>query len=314
MKFGLHNNSFITNGGLAEEIFPELKNRAQWLENNGFSYISFMDHFWQIPGVGPADHPFMEPWVTMGAIAASTEKINITTMVTSVGYRNPALLAKMATTLDVISGGRSILGIGAGWYEAEYLGYGYEFPRPSIRLSQLREAVKMIKQLWSENITTFEGNFFSLNDAVLEPKSIKKPRPRILIGGGGEKVILRIVAQEADMCNFMMANPEVFQHKLTLLQGYCQELGRDVSEIEVTKLDRLCLAPSESKAEEKWNARGGRLPEGYRSLVGTADQAIERLSEFKKLGLDTVFVSVANDDYESLAIFSEQVIPALASI
>ena len=314
MKFGLHNNSFITNDGLAEEIFPELKNRAQWLENNGFSYISFMDHFWQIPGVGPADHPFMEPWVTMGAIAASTEKINITTMVTSVGYRNPALLAKMATTLDVISGGRSILGIGAGWYEAEYLGYGYEFPRPSIRLSQLREAVQMIKQLWSENSTTFEGKFFSVKDAVLEPKSIKKPRPRILIGGGGEKVTLRIVAQEADMCNFMMANPEVFQHKLTLLQGYCQELGRDVSEIEVTKLDRLCLAPSESKAEEKWNARGGRLPEGYRSLVGTADQAIERLSEFKELGLDTVFVSVANDDYESLAIFTEQVIPALANI
>ncbi len=313
MKFGLHNNSFLTNAGSAEEIFPELKTRAQWLENNGFSYISFMDHFWQIPGVGPAEQSFMEPWVTMGAVAATTEKINITTMVTSVGYRNPALLAKMATTLDVISGGRSILGIGAGWYEAEYKGYGYEFPKASTRLSQLRDAVRLIKSLWSEGSSTYEGKHFVTRDALLEPKALQKPRPRILIGGGGEKVTLRIVAEEADLCNLMMANPEVFRHKLNLLRNYCNEQGRDASEIEVTKLDRLCLAPTEALAEEKWNARGGRLPEGYRSLVGTAEQAIKRLQEFEKLGLNTVFVSVANEDYESLEIFSDQVIPALSS-
>lgn len=311
MKFGLHNNSFIPAKGGAESIFPEIRERAQWLENNGFTYMSFMDHLWQIPGVGPAEQPFMEAWVTLGAVAASTERLQLTTMVTSVGYRNPALLAKMVATLDLVSGGRAILGIGGGWYEAEYEGYGYEFPRPGVRLGQLRDAVKLIKTMWREERTTYEGKHFIARDAILEPKPLQQPGPRVLIGGGGEQVTLRIVAQEADMCNLMMANPEVFAHKLELLKGYCADAGRDISDIEVTKIDRLCLAPTPELADAKWEARGGRLPEGYRSLVGSPEQAIEQLQGFAKQGLDTVFVSAGTDDQESLELFAKEVIPAL---
>jgi len=131
MKFGLHNNTFLPVRGGAESIYPELRDRAQWLEANGFTYMSVMDHLWQIPGAGKMEDPFLEAWMTLAAIADATTKLQLTTMVTSASYRNRALLAKMATTLDIISGGRAILGIGGGWYEAEYQGYGYPFPPPA---------------------------------------------------------------------------------------------------------------------------------------------------------------------------------------
>ena len=312
MKFGLHNNSFIPTTGGAERIFPEVRDRAQWLEGHGFDYMSFMDHLWQIPGVGPADQPFLEAWVTLGAVAASTERIQLTTMVSSIGYRNPALLAKMTATLDLVSGGRAILGIGGGWYEAEYDAYGFEFPRTGVRLGQLRDGVKLIKAMWSDERATYEGKHFVARDAILEPKPLQKPRPRVLIGGGGEKVTLRIVAQEADMCNFLMATPEVFAHKRALVEGYCSDIGRDPSEIEYTKLDRLCLAPTAEKADAKWEARGGRLPEGYRSLVGSPEQAVAQLKGLEAVRCEAVFVSCATDDWESLELFASEVMPALA--
>ena len=161
MKFGLHNNSFRPVSGRVADIYPQLRERVQWAEANGFDYCSVMDHLWQIPLVGPAEEPFMEAWVTLGAIAAATERVHLTTMVTSVGYRNPALLAKMVATLDLISGGRALLGIGAGNTENEHNAYGYPFPRPGVRLAQLREAVQLIKALWQEERATYEGKQFT---------------------------------------------------------------------------------------------------------------------------------------------------------
>ena len=312
MKFGLHNNSFLTATGSPREIWPELKERVQWLDAIGFDYLSVMDHLWQIPGVGSGDEPFMEAWTTLGAIAVSTERLELTTMVTAVGYRNPALLAKIATTLDVLSGGRAILGIGGGWFEAEYEGYGYPFPRPGTRLGQLRDAVRLAKAMWRDAPATYEGRHFVAREAILEPKPLQSPRPRILVGGVGEQLTLRIAAEEADMCNLMMATPDVFAHKLDVLKRHLDRAGKPVDEIEVTKLDRLCLAATPEKAWEKWNARGGRLPKGYPSMVGSPDEVVERLRAFEAQGCQAVFFSVANSDRETLGLFADEVMPAFA--
>ena len=308
MKFGLHNPSFQPVSGGPESIFPELREKAQWLEANGFDYMSVMDHLNQIPGVGGAEEPFMEAWVTLGALANATSKLYLTTMVSSVSYRNPALLAKMVTTLDLISGGRAILGIGGGWYEAEYEGYGYEFPRPGVRLSQLREGVQIIKTMWAETPATYEGKHFVVRGAVTEPKPLQG-RPRVLIGGGGEKVTLRIVAQEADIAN-ISAPPETFARKVELLRGYCAEAGRDLKDIEITRIDRIYIAPIYEGAEEKWRAAGGREVEGYKGLVGTPGDVIKTLRQFEGSGMDGVFISGPNHDAESRELFAKEVMPA----
>ena len=312
MKFGLHHNSFLTSDGRPESIWPEMRERVGWLEANGFAYLSVMDHLWQIPGVGPADQPFMEAWTTLGAVAASTERLQLTTMVSAVGYRNPALLAKMAATLDVLSGGRAILGIGGGWYEEEYNAYGFDFPRAGVRLGQLRDAVRLVKAMWADDRATYEGKHFVVRDAILEPKPLQRPRPRILVGGLGERVTLRIAAEHAEMCNLLSTPPDVFRHKVDVLKGHLDRAGRTIADIEVTKLDRLCLAATPEAAQAKWDAFGGRLPQGYRSLVGTPDEAVAVLKQFEALGCDAIFLSAANGDAESLDLFAREVMPVFA--
>ncbi|MDE2764838.1 MAG: LLM class flavin-dependent oxidoreductase, partial [Chloroflexota bacterium] len=232
--------------------------------------------------------------------------------VSAVGYRNPALLAKMAATLDIISGGRAILGIGGGWYEDEYNAYGYDFPRVGVRLGQLRDAVQLVKAMWADDRATYEGKHFVARDAILEPKPIQRPRPRILVGGIGERVTLRIAAEHAEMCNLMAAPPDVFQHKVGVLQSHLDRTGRTIADIEVTKLERLCLAATPEAAQSKWDALGGRSPQGYRSLIGTPDEAVASLKEFEALGCDAVFLSAANGDAESLDLFAREVMPAFA--
>ena len=309
IKFGLHNNTFLPVTGKREDIYPELRDRAQWLEAHGFTYLSVMDHLWQIPGAGAMDDPFLESWMTLAALADATSRLQLTTMVTSVGYRNPALLAKMVTTLDIISGGRAILGMGGGWYEAEYQGYGYAFPKPGVRLRQLREAVQIIKAMWERPRATYEGKYFVVRDAVMEPKPVQRPRPRVLIGGGGEQVTLRITAQEADMWNVPGAPPDVFARKVGILKGYVREAARDIRDIELTKTDRLCLAPTREKAEDKWKARGA-APAPYRGIVGTPDDAVAALKGLEGLGMQGIFLSVPNADHETRELLAKEVLPA----
>ena len=314
MKFGLHNASFLPTTGKAKDVWPELRERAQWMEESGFEYLSVMDHLWQNRGVGAEDEPFMEGWMTLAAVASATEKLKLTTMVTSVGYRNPALVVKMVTTLDLISGGRAILGLGGGWFQAEYEGYGYnrvqEWPTPATRLRKLREAVKIAKALWQEPRATYEGRYFSINNAILEPKPLQKPRPRILIGGGGEQMTLRIVAEEADMCNFSGAGPQGFARKLDVLRRHCQEAGRDLAEIEVTTFERPILASTPERVEEKWRQSGSPVREGYRGLMGTPDQVVQQIQAFERAGVQTLFLMIPNDDSECRQLLAREVIPA----
>ena len=177
MKFGIHNPSWLF-GPDPYEMFEAVKRKAQWAEAHGFAWFSVMDHLIQIPGVGAPDEPFMEGWTVLAALAAVTSKIRLATLVSSVAYRNPALLAKMAAGVDVVSRGRLTFGIGAGWYDTEYKQYGWEFPpRPALRIRQMEEAIRLIKMMWQENRATFHGEHFHVEEAILEPKPVQKPHP-----------------------------------------------------------------------------------------------------------------------------------------
>ena len=201
MKYGIHNPSWVS-GPDPAEAFEAVKAKAQWAEDHGFVWFSVMDHLIQISGVGAPDEPFMEGWTVLSALAAVTSRIRLATLATSVGYRNPAHLAKIAAGVDLISRGRLTLGIGAGYFETEYRQYGWEFPaRPAVRIRQMEEAVRLILAMWTEKRTTFHGRYFHVEDAILEPKPVQKPRPPVMIAGGGEQLTLRAVARLADACN-----------------------------------------------------------------------------------------------------------------
>src|SRR5215469_8526691 len=201
MKFGIHNSSWLDSPDPAE-AFEAVKAKARWAENCGFAWFSVMDHMIQIPRVGAPDEPELEGWTVLAALAAVTSRIRLATLCTAVGYRNPAHLAKIAASVDLISRGRLTLGVGAGFFEDEYRQYGWEFPeRPAVRIRQMEEAIQLILRMWTEPRTTFHGRYFQVEDAILEPKPVQKPRPPVMIAGGGEQMTLRAVARLADACN-----------------------------------------------------------------------------------------------------------------
>src|SRR3954468_7417793 len=201
MRFGVHNSSWRDTADPAE-AFEAVKAKAQWAENHGFVWFSVLDHMIQIPRVGAPDEPFLEGWTVLAALAAGTSRIRLATLATSVAYRNPAHLAKIAASVDLISAGRLTLGIGAGWFEEEYRQYGWEFPpRPAVRIRQMEEAVRLILAMWAQERTTFDGRYFQTKEAILEPKPIQRPHPPVMIAGGGEQLTLRAVARLGDACN-----------------------------------------------------------------------------------------------------------------
>jgi F420-dependent oxidoreductase-like protein len=203
MKFGLHNSSWVGHPDPAE-MFEAVKTKAQWAEDRGFVWFSVMDHVIQIPRVGAPDEPVIEGWAVLAALAAVTSRIRLATLCTTVGYRNPAHLAKFAATVDLISRGRMTLGIGAGFFKDEYRRYGWDFPeRPAVRIRQMEEAIQVILKMWTEARTSFHGQHFRVEDAILEPKPIQKPHPPVLIAGSGEQLTLRAVARLGDACNFV---------------------------------------------------------------------------------------------------------------
>ena len=197
MKFGIHHASWLDSPDLAE-IFETTKAKAQWAEQHGFDWFSVMDHMIQIPGVGPPEEPILEGWAALAGLAAVTHRIRLATLVTAVSYRNPAHLAKIAASVDLISRGRLTLGIGAGFFEDEYRQYGWTFPpKAATRIRQMEEAVELILKMWTELRTTFHGRYFQVEDAILEPKPLQKPHPPVMIAGGGEQMTLRAVASRA---------------------------------------------------------------------------------------------------------------------
>lgn len=306
MKFGIHNPSFLF-GSDPYEMFDQLKRKAQWAEEHGFVWFSLMDHLIQIPGVGAPDEPFMEGWTGLAALAAVTNKIRLATLVTSVAYRNPALVAKMAAGIDILSHGRLTLGIGAGWHKAEYDQYGYVFPdKPAIRIAQLAEAVRLIKTMWREGRATFHGKYFHIENAILEPKPVQKPHPPIMIGGSGEQLTLRVVAREGDMTN-LFGDPETVKNKLDILKKHCEEVGRDYNQIERTNLISFLLARNEQALKEKRERFG--VGENARLIASTPTQAVDLVGKYKDVGVQVAICSVFKNDQESLEILAADIMP-----
>jgi F420-dependent oxidoreductase-like protein len=232
MKLDLHVSRFDWAGGPAG-IGPGVRRLARTAEGVGVRTLSFMDHFFQMEMMAPAEDPMLEGYTALGFVAALTQRLRLRLLVTGVTYRHPGVLAKTVTTLDVLSGGRAELGIGAAWYEREHKGLGVAFPPIKDRFEQLEEALRICLQMWSADNGPFDGKHYHLAETLCSPAPVSAPRPRIMIGGGGEKKTLRLVAQYADACNFF-GPPDMVAHKVEVLKGHCAALGRDIREIEVS--------------------------------------------------------------------------------
>ncbi|KAA9106633.1 LLM class F420-dependent oxidoreductase [Microbacterium rhizomatis] len=241
MEFGLHIADYTWNSGPAQ-LGPALAAHVRNAEAAGIQRMTVMDHFWQLPGIGPESNEMLEAYATLGFIVAHTEKALLHTLVTGVIYRHPALLAKAVTTLDVLSGGRVGLGIGAAWNEQESAGLGIEFPPVAERFRQLEEQIQICLQMWSGSEEPYEGAIWQLGRTLNSPQSITRPHPYLMIGGSGEKKTLRLVAQYADACNISYS-PESAR-KLDVLRAHCDAVGRDYDEIEKTAM--IPVSPASS--------------------------------------------------------------------
>ncbi|HUP73891.1 MAG TPA: LLM class F420-dependent oxidoreductase [Acidimicrobiales bacterium] len=269
-------------------IGPGVAALASCAETIGVRTLSFMDHFFQMDWMAPAEDPMLEGYTALGFVAGRTERLRLRLLVTGVTYRHPALLAKTVTTLDVVSGGRAELGIGAAWYEREHRGLGVPFPPTAERFERLEEALQICLQMWSDDNGAYEGRHYQLAETLCSPMPVSKPRPRILIGGSGERKTLRLVAQYGDACNIFGDAAEI-EHKLGVLRRHCDAIGRDPNDIEVTAMYRE-LPPDPSvddvvRGAEKLAAIGvstlvtgavGPTPIGW--LESTFGPAMERIA------------------------------------
>ena len=269
--------------------FETILDVARTAEECGFHALWAPDHF--VPFGGGADHVF-EVWTTLAAVARETRRIRLGQLVTANGYRNPALQAKMASTLDVISGGRFTFGVGAGWFEQEYAAFGYEFPPAPERLRQLREALQVVHATWSDSSATFEGRHYRVQSLTTRPIGVQTPHVPIMVAGGGEKVTLRLVAEFADYCN-VQEPPDEVARKFGVLARHCADVGRDVTTITKTATGYCILADSDEQAQAllpPWASMvfPGNLAE-Y-GLIGTVDTIRERLAVWERAGVDELIV------------------------
>ncbi len=309
MKFGIHNPSWQF-GPDPNEAFEGVKAKAQWAETHGFVWFSVMDHLIQIPLVGEPDEPFIEGWTVLSALAAVTSRIRLATLVSSVAYRNPAHLAKIAAGVDLISRGRLTLGIGAGWFDTEYRQYGWEFPeRPAVRIRQMEEAVKLILTMWAEKRATFHGKYFHVEEAILEPKPVQKPRPPVMIAGGGEQLTLRVVARLGDACN-VFGSPDEVARKFAILRAHCETEGRDYATIEKTNIISLLLARDEAALAAKRARLQAADP--FRGFAGTVSQVMDLIGGYRDAGVDMIISIAFKNDAETLELLSADVMPHFA--
>ncbi|TML42629.1 MAG: LLM class F420-dependent oxidoreductase [Actinobacteria bacterium] len=283
---------------------------ATLAEELGYDSLWVYDHFHNVPR--PAHEAVFECWTTLAAISQRTSRIRLGQMVGCNSYRQPSLLAKITSTLDVISGGRLDWGIGAGWYENEYQGYGYEFAPPRVRIGMLREAVEIVRSMWTEPETTYDGRYYQLRRANCDPKPVQRPHPPVLIGGGGEQLTLRVVARLADRSNFG-GKPHEFAHKCEVLKQHCKEVGRDYDEIEKTMSGEVFVRQTEAElvaagSKSLWGEPLESWREG--NLVGTPDQVAEKIQRYVELGC-TSFMPWCSDypSDETVRLLAAKVIP-----
>ncbi len=289
-RFGLQIPSFTFPRTADRDLFERIASTAVAAEEAGFDSLWVMDHYYQIPSVGPRFDPMLEAYTLLGALAARTARASLGTMVTGVTYRNPALLAKMVTTLDVVSEGRAILGIGAAWNDDEHAGYGFSFPTVGERMARLEEALQICRAMFSEDSPTFAGRYYSIDHALNNPRPVQPGGIPILVGGSGERRTLALVARYADACNLFGDLPTI-RHKLEVLAGHCEALGRDPDEITKTRLGSLVIAESDAEARRRGRlmaAARGMDEARYRASVveGGPDAVCEQVGAFLEAGLD----------------------------
>jgi F420-dependent oxidoreductase-like protein len=284
MRFGLQIPNFTTDE-TPGALFDEVVAKATAAEESGFDSVWVMDHFYQLPPMGGPSQPMLDSYTLLGALAARTEEVRLGTMVTGVTYRNPAHLAKIVTTLDVISAGRAILGIGAAWYDVEHDGLGFDFPPAGERLDRLEEALQICRAMFTEDAPSFDGTYYRIREARNIPRPVQPGGPAILVGGGGERRTLRLVAQYADMCNFF-GEATAVAHKVDVLRGHCKDVGRDPADVTVSRLSTLVLTGSadETAATKDFLRQVGADPGG--ADVGTADELVARVEELAAAGVE----------------------------
>ncbi|MBV9690457.1 MAG: LLM class F420-dependent oxidoreductase [Ktedonobacteraceae bacterium] len=279
--------------GIADpvEAYETMTRVAQEAETLGYDSIWLFDHFHTVPT--PTQEVTFECWTSTAALARDTKRVRIGQMVTCNSYRNPALLAKMASTVDVLSHGRLDFGIGAGWYEHEYRAYGYPFSDGPTRLRQLRDAVQILLAMWTQPEAAFEGKYHQVHGAINQPKGVQKPHIPLLIGGAGEQVTLKLVAQYGDACNVGHLDNAGLERKFAILKQHCADVGRDYQHIRRTVLFNCAIADTDEAAMAKSGDFGRNIPSGRlreQGLIGTPDTIRRRLAEIEQAGAQEVIV------------------------
>jgi F420-dependent oxidoreductase-like protein len=320
VKFGV----FVPQGwkldlaGIADPVeqYEAMTRAARTAEEVGFDSIWVYDHFHTVPIV--TQETTFECWSITAGLARDTRRVRVGQMVTCNGYRNPALLAKIASTVDVMSQGRLICGLGAGWYEHEWRAYGYGFPEVPERMGMFREACEIVSRMWTEDEPVFNGKYYSIDKPINQPRGARKPHPELWIGGGGEKVTLKLVAKWADGCNIGGGNPDTVRQKIEVLRGHCEALGRDIGEITIsTNIQNVHLLGDGDDPAKLPDWVGGALtPELYRQNVRplTAGQLASEIEGCIGAGANYVIVYLAGlaYDQEPLRRFAQEVMPRFA--
>lgn len=288
MRLGIHFVNFTFPDAPAS-IAPTLAETALTADDGGVAVFTFMDHWFQLQQFFSAEDPMLEGYTTLGYLAGITSKMRLGLLVTGVTYRHPGLLAKIVTTLDVLSGGRAQLGIGAAWYEREHLGLGVPFPPVAERFERLEETLQICLQMWSDDDGPFEGRHYSLAETLCSPPPISEPRPRILVGGSGERKTLKLVARYADACNLFAVAPADVSHKLDVLRRHCEDESRDYDSIEKTIL-----------------YMGDPLAD--------TDAFVKAMDEYATLGIDVAELMPTGHPVEFTTAVCEQLVPAVADL
>jgi F420-dependent oxidoreductase-like protein len=312
IQLDLHLPNFNYPGVGPDAVFEKLVEIATTAERAGFSAVTVMDHYHQIPPVGPQQNWMFEGNTILAGIAARTESIALGMLVGGVTYRNPAQHAKISTTLDIISGGRAFHGIGAAWFEGEHVAYGYDFPPLRERFERLEEHLRIARAMFTEEQATVAGTHHSVAGAYNNPKPLRGDIP-IVVGGSGERKTLRMVAEYADGCNFF-GDPERARHLLGVLEGHCDRLGRDPDEITKTAmLPSLAIGETEGHARAKLDAmRDAGFPERRiaGTTVGTPEQILEHAQAYRDVGIEGLTLSIADvENPEAIMLAGETLAP-----
>src|SRR6266704_2502509 len=288
------------------EAYEAMTNVAKAADEDGYESIWMVDHFHTVPT--PSQEVTFETWMSLAAMARDTQRVHIGQIVTCNGYRHPALLAKMASTVDVLSHGRLDFGIGAGWFEHEYRAYGYDYPDAPERLRYLREAIQVILAMWTQEEAVFEGKYYQVRGAINQPKGVQKPHIPLLIGGGGEKVTLKLVAQYADACNIGGDIPTI-RHKLDVIKHHCENVGRDYTSIRRTSSSICAIDESEEAALASLKPHQRDIVTLMRAsaMIGSPETIRRRIAELEGAGIQELIIWFPDAaKLESLRLFARE--------